>query len=239
MDIHDQAAIVTGASRGIGEAIARRLAGLGAKTILAGRDTARLELVCHEIVRVGGNAIQERLDLADAGSIDAFSSRMGSRLSGLRVLVNCGGLYSRGSWEETTQTELRALFETNVIGAFALTRALLPMLIEARGDLVFVNSTIIASDGKESGAYAASQHALRGLTNALRAEINEVSVRVLSVFPGRTATPRQERIHRVEGKAYRPERLLQPADVAKAIAACLLLPDTAEVTELRIRPRYK
>ena len=75
--------------------------------------------------------------------------------------------------------------------------------------------------------------------DSLRDEVNEDGVRVLSVFPGRTATPRQERIHAGEGREYRPERLLQPADVASVVVCALELPRTAEVTDISLRPFLK
>lgn len=232
-------AIVTGASRGIGEAIARRLSAAGAEIVLAGRRLDRLSPVRDAIVHAGGRAVCEELDLADSGSIERFVSRMGERCSALRALVNCGGIYSRGTWEEASADTLAALFETNVRGPYALTRGMLPSLIRAEGDVVFVNSSVIHSEGKCVGQFAATNHALKGLTDSLRAEINEKGVRVMSLHPGRTATPRQEEIHEMKGEPYRPERLLQPDDVAQVVVACLQLPDTAEVTELRIRPRYK
>jgi NADP-dependent 3-hydroxy acid dehydrogenase YdfG len=82
-------------------------------------------------------------------------------------------------------------------------------------------------------------HALRALASVVRDEVNEAGVRVTSVFPGRTATPRQALIHEWEGKEYRPERLLQPEDVAAIVVAALDLPRTAEVTDIAIRAMTK
>jgi NADP-dependent 3-hydroxy acid dehydrogenase YdfG len=84
--------------------------------------------------------------------------------------------------------------------------------------------------------YAASKHALRALADGLRDEVNKKGVRVITVFPGRTATPMQEAVHRYEGRPYDAERFLQPEDVAAAAVNALALPRTAEVTDLHIRP---
>ena len=125
----------------------------------------------------------------------------------------------------------------NVRAPYALTQALLPALRTGSGDVVFVNSSAGAHPPAASnGAYAATKHALRALADALRAEENENGVRVLSVYPGRTAGPLQERLHELEGRAYAPERLLQPEDVAAAAMAALALPRTAEATDLHITP---
>ena len=122
---------------------------------------------------------------------------------------------------------------------FALTQSLLPMLKAAEGDIVFINSSVVFSDGRDVGLYAAMHAAMRAIANALRAECNEDGVRVLTVFPGRTAGALQEAIHEVEGRDYDPDRLLQPADIAEAVLSAVSLPRTAELTELRIRPRSK
>jgi NADP-dependent 3-hydroxy acid dehydrogenase YdfG len=86
------------------------------------------------------------------------------------------------------------------------------------------------------GAYAATKHALKALADALRQEVNADGVRVISVYPGRTATPLQEVLHAQEGKPYFPERLLQPRDVAAAVLHALGMDRTAEVTDIRVRP---
>jgi NADP-dependent 3-hydroxy acid dehydrogenase YdfG len=102
--------------------------------------------------------------------------------------------------------------------------------------VVFINSSAGPAPRAGIAAYAASKAALKALAESLRAEVNPGGVRVLSVFPGRTATAMQEEVHRLEGKAYEPERLLQPADVAAAVVNALCLPRTAEVTDINVRP---
>lgn len=235
----NRVAVITGASRGVGAAIARRLASLGADTILAGRDLERLSEVRNDIAEGGGSVEIMSLDLAEPESVESLAESILRLTPAVDILVNCGGHYSRGQFLTTSEDELRRLLEVNLIGTFSLTRKLLPSLIASRGDIVFINSSIVNFDGKGAGHYAASRHAMKGLTDALRAEVNELGVRVLSVYPGRTATPGQREIHRLENKPYRPDRLLQADDVAQATVSCLLLPPTAEVTEIRIRPRFK
>jgi NADP-dependent 3-hydroxy acid dehydrogenase YdfG len=90
-----------------------------------------------------------------------------------------------------------------------------------------------------SSQYDATKHALKAIADSLRAEVNSYGVRVLSVYPGRTATDMQARIHKAEDRSYRPELLLQPADVASVILNALLVPRTAEVTDIHIRPLMK
>jgi NADP-dependent 3-hydroxy acid dehydrogenase YdfG len=87
--------------------------------------------------------------------------------------------------------------------------------------------------------YAATKYALKAMADSLRAEVNSERIRVLSVFPGRTAGPMQEARYAAEGKPYHPKSLLQPSDIALAVIAALALPRTAEITDLRIRPFLK
>jgi NADP-dependent 3-hydroxy acid dehydrogenase YdfG len=91
----------------------------------------------------------------------------------------------------------------------------------------------------EVGQYAATQHGLKAIADSLREEVNPYGIRVLSIYPGRTATPLQKRLHEAEGKLYRPEALLQPSDIASVVIHSLALPKTAEVTDIHIRPMIK
>jgi NADP-dependent 3-hydroxy acid dehydrogenase YdfG len=117
---------------------------------------------------------------------------------------------------------------------------LLPWLrASGRGDVVFVNSTSSLGPRPGVGQFAATQAALRSVADSLRGEVNEQGVRVMSIFPGRTATGRQERLHVAEGRDYRPEDLMQAGDVAAMVATALAMPRTAEVTEIVMRPFVK
>jgi len=233
------AALVTGASQGIGAAIARRLAQSGFEILLAARSVQALDSVRQEILEFGGEATVAPVDLADVSSIEALVARVFEGTTPLSVLVNCGGLYRRGEWHAASADDLDRLMQVNVSGAYRLTQALLPRLVEARGDVVFVNSSVVRGDGAGAAQFAATQRALTALADSLRAEVNASGVRVVSVYPGRTATPRQADIHEQEGRAYSGDRLLQPEDVAQVVATCVDLPETAEVTDLHVRPRFK
>jgi NADP-dependent 3-hydroxy acid dehydrogenase YdfG len=104
---------------------------------------------------------------------------------------------------------------------------------------VFINSSAGLGAKAGVGQYAASKHALKAIADSLRAEVNALGLRVLSVFPGRTASPMQAAVHALEGKAYHPESLLQPQDVAAVVLNALSLPRSAEVTDISIRPLVK
>lgn len=233
----DQTAVVTGASGGIGRAIALALAAEGMALRLLGRDPERLEAVTLEAKArsrdVGWNAV----DLTRPAEIEAYAERL--RADRIGVLVHSAGLYARGRHEDRASQEYADLFAANVSGPMQLTQRLLPGLRAAQGQVVFINSTQGLGGSPTVGLFAATQHAFRAMADTLRDEVNGDGIRVLSVYPGRTATPRQARIFEMEGRPYTPERLLQPEDVAAMVLAALKLPRTAEVTNLTIRPMLK
>jgi NADP-dependent 3-hydroxy acid dehydrogenase YdfG len=231
--MNDQVALITGASGGIGSAISLALAAVGVRLFLVGRDLERL----NEVAQQAPGAEIFRADLTADAQVLAAASRAKEVFGGVDILVHAIGLFRGGPIESAPVRELDEQYAVNVRVPYLLTQALLPSLIERQGQVVFVNSSAGAHPAKGSwGAYAATKHGLRALADSLRDEVNRKGVRVLSVFPGRTATPMQEEVHRLEGKSYDPARFLQPADVASSIVHALRLPRSAELTDLHVRP---
>jgi NAD(P)-dependent dehydrogenase (short-subunit alcohol dehydrogenase family) len=229
--------LVTGASSGIGQAIAKALAVRGAKLLLAGRNVERLNQTAAMIAQLGEPGEVAAGDLNDMEFLERLCERTNVFSAGrLSILVCCAGCYDSCRVEESTGRQFDTVFGTNVRAPFLLTGALLPALRAAHGDIVLVNSSAVVNARPGIAAYAASKAALRMLADCLRYEINPEGVRVLSVFPGRTATPLQASLFQREGRTYRPELLLQSREVAEAIVASLMMPRTAELTELHIRP---
>jgi NAD(P)-dependent dehydrogenase (short-subunit alcohol dehydrogenase family) len=223
----DQVALITGASGGIGSAIARALAGEGVRLFLVGRDLEKLT--------VAGESF--RADLTDDAQLRATAARVREVLGGVDILVHSIGLFRAGPIETSPVEDLDAQYRVNLRVPYLLTQELLPSLIERQGQVVFINSGAGSHPARGSwGAYSATKHGLRALADSLRDEVNRKGVRVLTVFPGRTATAMQEEVHRFEGRPYDPSRFLQPEDVAASVVQALRLPRTAELTDLHIRP---
>ncbi len=231
---HGRVAVVTGAGSGIGRAIALALGDRGAyaPVLLLGRRPDPLVEVAALLEVRGGRGVACPVDLADADATRRIAAWIAAACPAIALLVHAAGSFP---FAPDHTSELCGLVD----GAEALTRALLPALRAGRGQLVFVNSSQGWPASTASGPYAESKQALRALADRLRAELNPEGLRVLSLYPGRTATPLQAAIHRHEGRPYRPERLLQPEHIATLLRQLLALPPEAEVTDLAIRPTQK
>jgi short-subunit dehydrogenase len=226
-----QLAVVTGASGAMGGALATTLAREGARVILVGRDRARLEA---SATRLGAAAEIRVCDFTRSGEPEKLAIELRDRQPRLDILAHAAGLFLDGDLASADDQAFERLLRVNLRAPLELTRGLLPILKRNQGQIVFLNSSVVARRGV--GLYAASKHALRALADSLRAEVNADGVRVLSVYPGRTASAMQEAILRAEGRDYDPARLLRPEDVAQSILGALRLERTAEVTDLHLRP---
>ena len=237
--LKNQVAVVTGASSGIGKAIALTLAGQGAELFLAARRKEALGETAKEAQKAGGVAHTSSLDLTKDEDIRALGEKLQNEAAGLSILVLCGGAIAHGSLEKAALADLDLMYRSNVRGHYALIQTMLPLLRKAKGQIVFVNSSAGLRSPANTGQFSATQHAFRSIADSLRDEVNADGIRVLSIFPGRTATPRMEKLFAKEGRAYKPELLLQPEDVAEMVTHALRLPRTAEVTDISMRPMQK
>ena len=239
MTLKDHIALVSGASGGIGGAIAADLAECGVQLCLVGRDQGKLTAVRSQVLSNSPQVCCKSTDLTKDHEIEALGQFVRDQFGRLDILVHCAGSIGHGRLESTPISSLDAQYRANVRGPLLLTQALLPLLKKPRGQVVFINSSLGISTRAGTGYFAATQHAFRALADSLREEVNTECVRVMNVFTGRTATPRIQALDTGEGRSYHPELLLQPADVASVVLNALSLPWTAEVTNITIRPMQK
>lgn len=237
--LKNQVAVVTGASSGIGKAIALTLAGQGAELYLAARSKEALGETAKEAKKAGTRAHTVSLDLTKDEDIRALGEKLQREAAGLNILVLCGGAIAHGLHAAAPLTDLDLMYRANVRGHYALIQTMLPLLRNAKGQIVFVNSSAGLRSPANAGQFSATQHAFRSIADSLRDEVNADGIRVLSIFPGRTATPRMQKLFAKEGRPYKPELLLQPDDVAEMVTHALRLPRTAEVTDISVRPMQK
>jgi NADP-dependent 3-hydroxy acid dehydrogenase YdfG len=234
--IKEKGAVVTGASSGIGSAIALELGMQGTSVCLVGRDESALEEVAARVRARGSAPMTHACDLTQDGAVQSLVDRIGRRFGPIGILVHSAGGISLGPLETASSHDFDSQFAVNVRVVHLLNQALLPQLIANQGEIVIINSSVGLRARPNAGLFASTQHALKALADSLRDEINSRGVRVLSVYPGRTATPRQERIFSLEDRPYHPDELLQPQDIAAIVVQALTLPRTAEVTDIMIRP---
>ncbi|MDA8090755.1 MAG: SDR family NAD(P)-dependent oxidoreductase [Nitrospiraceae bacterium] len=239
MQLKGKIAAITGAASGIGKSLALALGAAGANVLLTGRNAGALESVRAALGLFSSRSSICVADLAFEQDILRIKDSLEREFGFPDVLIHSAGLFTAGSFEESRIEDFDAMYRVNVRAPYLLTKALLPMLKERKGQVIFVNSTAGLAAGRNLSQYCACKYALRAIADSLRQEVNEYGIRVLSVYPGRTATPMQEHVHKIEGRPYAPSKLMQPEDVAAVVVNALLLPRSAEVTDIQLRPLTK
>ena len=218
--------------------MARALAEHGATVCLAGREASRLNALRDELQALSP-AHAYVCDLIQDTDVSRLTESVTRDHERLDLLIHSAGAIAIGPIESMPVSDLDLQYRVNLRAPFLLTQALLPLLKAVQGQIVFVNSSVGTRVKEQVGAYAATKHALKAVADTLRMEINQYGVRVLSVYPGNTATPMQQAIQQHTGQSTAPENMLAPEDVAAVIINALLLPRTAEVTDINIRPLGK
>ncbi|MGH3426592.1 MAG: SDR family oxidoreductase [Pseudonocardiaceae bacterium] len=227
-------AVVTGASSGIGAAIAHRLAKDGFMVVLAARREDRL---VKQAAQIGGRAV--RLDITDAAAVREFAAS----LSACDVLVNnAGGALGAEPVEAADPAEWARMFSVNVLGTLRVTQALLPQLRVGGGTIVNITSTAAFVNYEGGAGYSAAKHAEHALTQTLRLELCGEPVRVIEVAPGMVHTD-EFSLNRFRGDAERAagvyanvDRPLTAEDVAECVALVIGLPQHVNIDSLVVRP---
>jgi NAD(P)-dependent dehydrogenase (short-subunit alcohol dehydrogenase family) len=220
-DLNEKFAVVTGASSGIGAAVAVTLAEAGANVALCGRDRRRIATMAKQVETLGRRAVPVIVDLAEPGEIRSVPSQLGET-SQVDVLVHCAGILETGRIEETSIESLERTWQINVRAPFLLTQALMPLL-GVGSSIVFVSSVAGRVGINREATYSMSKAAVDGLTRALSVELSHRGIRVNCVSPGFIATPMnaefrkdRETVGIVEQSSL-AGRLGTPKDIANAV----------------------
>lgn len=223
MRLEGRTALVTGASRGLGRAIALALAEEGVSVVLAARDGEALEAVAATIAEIGGQALVVRCDVRDPTAVRALADRTLRRFGRIDCAVNSAGAALRRPFGELSLAEWNDLFATQVAGAFLVAQAVLPTMIAAgRGNIINLTPP---PDGTEiSGwtAYSSAAYALSGLTRTLAAEVRPLGINVNGLHPGGFADTETGRA--MTSDSGSTERLLDPSVVTPAAIALAAQP---------------
>ncbi|WP_454199890.1 SDR family oxidoreductase [Nocardia sp. Marseille-Q1738] len=218
-------ALITGASRGLGAAIARELAPTH-DLLLGARSAQALRGILAELPGAEGWPVE----LTDYPAVAAAAAP----IQRLNVLVHNAGIADLGTIADSTVEQWRNTLEANLIAVAELTRLLLPALRAGNGHVVLINSGAGLRANAGWASYAASKFGLRAFGDALRLE--EPGLRVTSIHPGRIDTDMQREIIAGEGREYQPEEFLTPETVAYAVRAAIETPRDAHPTEIVLRP---
>jgi clavulanate-9-aldehyde reductase len=234
-------ALVTGASSGIGRAVAVALAREGAAVAVAARRADRLDALRAELVSLGARVLVLELDVSDEAACRDAVARTVAELGALDILVNNAGVMLLGSVEGADTEDWRRMMGTNVLGLMYLTHAALPHLLQRRGVLVQMSSTAGRTARAGVAAYNASKWAVNAFSEGLRQEVTARGVRVVVVEPGIVQTELRDHItqpaarERIQASAA-AIRQLQPEDIAAAVVYAATQPEHVAVNEILIRP---
>ena len=221
--------VVTGAGSGIGLALAHRLADRGDELVLLARSEAR----AAELAVTFPQAQLLVADLADPGTLNGLGREVDGPVD---TLVHVAGVVELAPVARLRLADWEEQLAVNLTAPAVLTRELLPHVREARGTVVYVNSSAGLGASAEWSAYAASKFGLRALADSLRAEEVEHGVRVSTVYPSRTATPMQEKVHEQEGRTYDSSRWISADTVVETILHVVDLPGDATIPDVTVRP---
>lgn len=234
-----QRALVLGASGGIGSALARALAEHGAVITGVGRSRERLAALISTLPAGATPHTVAVCDFADSHAVAEQCDRLAQEDNDYDMVVMSSGELVTGSIRDSGAQDFDRAFAVNVRAPYALLRASLGGLIRRHGQIVMVSSSAALRPSPGAALYSSAHAALHSLVDSLRMEINPLQVRVLSIYPGRTATGIWKNRPIADDGDFRPELLLQPIDIARSVMAALQLPRTAEITDLHIRPFFK
>jgi len=223
--------LVTGAGSGIGASVAQLLHARGDDLVLVARSAGRAADL--ESAYAGCRTLVA--DLADPDALEAVLAAT-DLPEELDSVLHVAGVVDLNPVGGAPLAQWREQLDVNLVAPALLTRACLPAVRRTRGTVVFVNSSAGLTASPSWAAYAASKFGLRALADSLRAEEVEHGVRVTTVFPSRTATPMQEKVHEQEGGTYDSSRWIRPETVAQTILHVLDLPPDATIPEVTVRP---
>src|SRR5438477_7156787 len=230
-----QVALVPGAGRGIGAAIAQKLASMGATVVLCGRTVKTLEATASTITSAGGQARIEQCDVTNLALVDALAAKVAQTFKRLDILVNNAGLGSFSTpLHEMTPETWEKILNTNLRGIFYCIRAFAPMMIRAEsGHIINISSLAGKNPVPNGAAYSASKWGLNGLSYSVAEELRTHNIRVSVVCPGSVDTELSPHTGKDSKKMLRPE------DVAHVVAMLVTQAPQSFVSEILLRPTMK
>ena len=233
--LEGQVAVISGAGRGIGAGITRKLAILGARTILCGRSRRPLDDTANEISQAGGQAQVVECDISNLSSVESLAGEVERAFGRADILVNNAGIGGFGGPLHALPPEQwEKILNTNLRGVYYMIRSFAPMMMRARsGHIVNISSLAGKNPLPNGAAYAASKWGLNGLSYSVAEELRAYNIRVSLVCPGSTNTDLSPHAGKDTNK------MLQPDDVAHVVAMLVTQAPQSFVSEVLLRPTQK
>lgn len=227
-------ALVTGGSRGIGRAIALRLANMGASVAICGRSSEALSKTETDLKKSGSRAYSHIADVSQASQVTALVLAVEAALGPISILVNNAGIGLFGPAHEKTEAEWERVLDTNLKSVFLVSRAVVPSMIRrGSGDIINISSLAGRNAFAGGGIYCASKWGLQGLSACMAEDLREHGIRVSVVSPGSVATGFSPR------GSKDPSKALSPEDVAHAVGMIVTQAPQSFVSEIQLRPLHK
>jgi len=233
-ELNGQVALITGGNRGIGLAIAERLAAMGAKLAICARDAAKLQQVAVNLQNRGTEVFSRVADVTDLADVLRMVNETRAALGPVDILVNNAGIGHFGPFHELSEGDWDNTLNTNLKAVFMMSRAIAPEMIQRRSGHIINIASLAGKNAFAGGAiYCASKFGLMGLTACMAEDLRNYNIRVAAVCPGSVST--EFSLHK--GRDH--SKLLQPEDVAHAVAALVTQGPTNFMSEILIRPLAK
>lgn len=230
--LQNKIALVTGAGKGIGKAIALALASEGVKVGLLARTEKDLQAVSEEILSKGGNAAYATADISNIDEVNYAVASITNQLGDIDILINNAGTGTFGKFLELEPDAWENQVRINLFGVYYATRAVLPKMIERKsGDIINISSTAGKTGAAVTSAYSASKFGVFGLSESLMQEVRKHNIRVTALAPSTIVTELAESANLITGD---PERVMHPEDFAELIIAQLKLHPRIFVKEASI-----
>jgi 3-oxoacyl-[acyl-carrier protein] reductase len=234
--LHGGVALITGGSRGIGKAIAKRLAALGAAVGICGRDEEKLRLASRELEAAGATVLARRADVTKVADIRSLIDAAEKQLGVITILVNNAGTGGGGfgAIQEKSEAEWDQVMNTNLKSVFFVSRAVIPGMIQRRGgDIINISSLAGKNTFAGGGIYCASKWGLQGLSGCMAEDLRSHGIRVSVICPGSVATD-------FTGRGPKdPSKVLTADDVAHAVAMVAAQGQQSFISEVHLRPVAK
>lgn len=226
--------VITGASKGIGEAIAYKFSKEGHHIVLIGKNEDKLKSVAEKIISMGGSAEFYAGSVSDKTFVDEFTSKVISKYGKIDHLINNAGIMVIKKFVDASIDEFKSQMETNMYGVFLCTKAVVAKMIERKTGSIINISSLAGKNSFVGGTmYSTTKHALMGFTKSLMLELREYNIRVAAVCPGSVKT---DLLLNSPMMPQNSEKILQPEDVAEVVLSIIKLPVRALVSEIEIRP---